>query len=311
MDPRRRARLILIVGVLLALVAGAGTFFVISGAQQAQPPPVIPTTDVLVAARDLQARTALVAADLKVAKVNADVAPPSALKAPADALGKILMVPVALNEPILPSKFAPPELAFTVFPEGEEVTADSPHYRIVQITVPDQQASGGVIQAGDLVDVMVVFPFDPAARLKLPTPDPLATPRPPPTPTPVPVPGQPTPSPTLPAVEDITPDTLAKIVLGPIEVLARTGEIYTFRVDAAMAERFVYMQTSGMIMHLLVRHPGDERVVTTEGAYFGSVYEEFIFPLPAKVGPTLPTPAPSPTAAPPPTPTPSPTPSPP
>jgi len=79
LDPRRRARLILIVGVLLALVAGALTFFAVSGAQQAQPPPVIPTVDVLVAARDIPARTALTAADVKIAKVNVDAAPPAAI----------------------------------------------------------------------------------------------------------------------------------------------------------------------------------------------------------------------------------------
>lgn len=294
MDPKRRARLILILGILLALGAGAGTFFFVSSAQQAQPPPVLPTTAIVVAVRDIPARTSLVAADIRVAQVNVGVAPPTALKTAQEAIGKVLNVPVAINEPILPSKFAPPEQAFTVFPPGEAVTAESPHYRVVQINVPDQQASGGVIRAGDKVDIMLVFPFDPNARLKLPTPDPNATPTPAPTPTPVPVPGRPTPVPTIPPVGDITADTIAKIILGPVEVLARAETIYTFRVDAEMAERFAYMASAGMQLHLLVRHPGDEREVGTQGAYFGTVYEHFGFPLPARVEPPSPGPSPAP-----------------
>ena len=46
---KRRARLILIIGMVLALFAGAGTFFYASSAQT-QTPTVIPTAPVLVAA---------------------------------------------------------------------------------------------------------------------------------------------------------------------------------------------------------------------------------------------------------------------
>ena len=52
---RRRARLILILGVVLALLAGGGTFLYASQSQTATAP-VIPTTPVLVAARDAVAQ---------------------------------------------------------------------------------------------------------------------------------------------------------------------------------------------------------------------------------------------------------------
>ena len=64
---RRRARLVLIVGVLIAILAGAGTFLLSSGTKSEVAAPVV-TTDVLVAARDLPPRTALAPADLKVQK---------------------------------------------------------------------------------------------------------------------------------------------------------------------------------------------------------------------------------------------------
>lgn len=265
MDPRRRARLILIFGVLLALIAGAGTFFVISGAQQAQPPPVLPTTDVLVATRDIPARTALIAADLRVAKVNVEAAPPTALKLPEDAIGKVLSAAVSINEPILPTKLAPAGRDFTVFPPNETFAPDSPSYRIMTITVPDNFAVGGVIEVGDLVDIMYVFPFDPVAFLDIEVPEE----------------GEEVP-------EDepvILPDTVAKVILGPVPILSRTAAVYTIRVDAPLAERLAYLLTAGGTMQFLLRAPGDDRAIATEGATFETVYETYRFPIPEKAQP--------------------------
>ena len=57
---RRRARLVLIVGILIAILAGAGTYVVSSGSQSQQAPPPVATTDVVVAARDVPARSAAI-----------------------------------------------------------------------------------------------------------------------------------------------------------------------------------------------------------------------------------------------------------
>jgi Flp pilus assembly protein CpaB len=292
MDPRRRARLLLIIGILLALGAGVGTFFYAQGSQAAAPPPPVPTVDILVAARAIPPKTALQPADVKIAKINADVAPPEAqtftaayVKDPKEAIGKVVLQGLSIGEPIFPSKFAPPERAFTVFPPGETVAPGSPHYRIVQLNVADANASGGIIQAGDHVDLMVVFPFDANAKLLLSPPPGLPTPSPTPVPTPVPAGQTPGPSASIPPGQRIVADTIAKIILGPMEVLARSGSVYTFRVDAAMVERFAYMQSAGIQIQLLVRAPGDDRVPQTTGAYFGTVYQQFKFPIPERVSP--------------------------
>ena len=71
---QRRARLVLIVGVLIAILAGAGTFLLSSGTKSEGTAPVI-TTDVLVAARDIAPRTALAPGDLKVQKFPVDFGP--------------------------------------------------------------------------------------------------------------------------------------------------------------------------------------------------------------------------------------------
>jgi Flp pilus assembly protein CpaB len=265
LDPKRRARLILIVGILVALVAGAGTFFVVSSAQQAQPPPVLPTTDILIAVRDIPARTQLAAADVKVAKVNVEVAPPTALKTPEEAIGKVLTSALSINEPILPTKFAAADRAFTVFPPTETFSPTAPAYRIMTITVPDNFAVGGILVTGDVVDVMYVFPFDPLAKLDIEVPEEGAPP----------VEGEPI----------FFADTVAKIILGPVPILSRNAAVYTIRVDAPLAERLAYIQAAGGTLQLLLRAPGDDRAVTTEGATFETVYGTYRFPVPEKAAP--------------------------
>src|SRR5438477_11713560 len=93
---KRRDRLILIIGVVLALFAGAGTFFYASSAQTVTPT-VIPTEHVLVAAREIPAKTTLTAADVKVVDYNADVKPAAALGRAEDAVGKITIQSIAVG----------------------------------------------------------------------------------------------------------------------------------------------------------------------------------------------------------------------
>ena len=294
MDQRRRARLFLILGVLLALGAGAFTFFYAQANQTASAPPPPPTVDILVAARELPARTALQPADVKVAKMNGDAAPPDPalrtltaayIKDPKEALtGKILIQPVSIGEPIFPAKFASAERAFTVFPPGESVAPGSPNYRIMTVNVPDGSAVGGILVPGDNVDIMYVFSFDPCTKLQIGTPQFQAQ-----------VcssggtgtalqgnlqaPGTPAPNTST----KYTQDTVAKIILGPMQILARAASVYTIRVDAALAERIAYIQAAGGTLSFLLRAPGDDRAVSTQGATFGSVYTQFKYPLPERV----------------------------
>lgn len=282
MDPKRRARFILILGVLLALITGAVTFVVVSGAQSAAPAAVVPTVDVLVAARDIPARTALTAADVKVAKFEQSYAPPAGLKDPKEVVGKILLQPVYVGQPIVAAEFAPTERAFTVFPPGEEVTPGSPAYRIMTINVADPSAVGGILVPGDNVDIMYVFQFDPCTKLQVGT-GALAG-----SACASAAPGAagaaPQGSTTTPQSK-VTSDTVAKIILGPVQILARAASVYTIRVDAALAERIAYIQAAGGSLQFLLRAPTDDRAANTTGATFSSVYQTFKFPIPERVAP--------------------------
>jgi len=256
---KRRARLILILGILLATAAGVGTVLAAQGSQTAAPP-VIETTPVLVAAREIPAKTTLTAADVKVQAYNVDAKPPAALVKPEDAIGKITLQAVGIGEPVTPTKFADPKNpAFVVVPASFLGTdgapkSDSPNFRAMSITVPDANAVGGAVQPGDIVDVLYALQFDPAKFIKSPKPENNA-------------------------------DFSVRIILERVTILAKTNSVYTIRTDAATAERIAYLQASGGQLSFLLRAPKDERAAGTAGVTFGAVQKEFKLPIPEKITP--------------------------
>jgi len=256
---RRRARLILIVGVALALVAGVGTFVYASGAKSDQPV-AVPTVAVLVAAREIPAKTTLTTADVKLQEFNLDAKPAAAMSDASEALGKITVQSISVGEPILPSKFSDPKLpGFVVMPasfigaDGAPV-ANSPNFRAMSITVPDSNAVGGTILAGDIVDMVFTLQFDPQTKLQRPTPQ-------------------------------QTTDFSAKIILERLPILAKLAAVYTIRVDAVTAERIAYLQSSGGQIAFLLRAPKDERASGSTGATFGDIYTNFRIKIPEKINP--------------------------
>jgi Flp pilus assembly protein CpaB len=256
---RRRARLILIVGVALALVAGVGTFVYASGAKSDQPV-AVPTVAVLVAAREIPAKTTLTTADVKLQEFNLDAKPAAAMSDAGEALGKITVQSISVGEPILPSKFSDPKLpgfvvmpASFIGPDGAPVV-NSPNFRAMSITVPDQNAVGGTVLPGDIVDLVFTLQFDPQTKLRQPTPQ-------------------------------QTTDFAAKIILERLPILARLTNTYTIRVDALTAERIAYLQSSGGQIAFLLRAPKDERASGSTGATFRDIYTNFRIPIPEKIVP--------------------------
>jgi pilus assembly protein CpaB len=257
---RRRARLVLIVGILIAILAGVGTYVLSSGSKAEGPAPVA-TTDVLVAARDLPARSALTGADVKVQKYPVELAPPTALAKPEDVVGKIVQQPIAAGEPILPGKFAAAgAVTFTVFPPNAQpapnapIPAGTPDYRVMSITVADASAVGGAIQVGDIVDLLYTFKFDPTLYFT----------------------GN---------DQNRISDFAAKVTLQNLPILARTGSVYTIRTDAQTAEQISYMIAAGGSLQFLLRAAQDQRQAATQGGTFGPVYKRFGYPIPLKVAP--------------------------
>jgi Flp pilus assembly protein CpaB len=255
---RRRARLVLIVGFLFALIAAAGSFFYTSSAKT-DTPVAIPTSDVVVAAREIPQRTAISASDLRVVKMNTDVVPPAAVRDSKEVVGKVTVQTISVGEPILPSKLAGSAAQpFTVFP-AEMIGANglpnpgTPAYRAMSITVADAEAAGGAIQPGDIVDLLYALNFDPTKYFLTPIPP------------------------------KNGPDISAHIIVERIPILTRNGAVYTIRVDAALAERIAYIQQAGGTIKFLLRAPKDDRASGATGATFKTVYPEFKFPVPEKI----------------------------
>ena len=141
-------------GVLIAVVAGVGTYLWASAERNA-PPTDVATVDVLVAARDIEARSALGSGDLKVVQLPRDVAPANALREAGSAVGLITTVPLSANEPVLPTKVARlgTEGIVAVLPPGQTVT-NSLAFRAMSVNIPDANAAGGLIVAGDHIDLL-------------------------------------------------------------------------------------------------------------------------------------------------------------
>jgi Flp pilus assembly protein CpaB len=257
---RRRARLVLIVGLLFALGAGATTFFVANTAKSEAPAP-IPTSSVVVAAREIPAKTQITSADLKLVKMNSEVVPPTALTNPQEVVGRITLTSISVGEPILPTKLGGPNGQFFVVIPADALTETgspkpgSQNYRAMSITVPDPQAAGGSIQPGDIVDVLFSFTFDPNKYLL--RPDPIKN----------------------------SSDVSARIILERVPILARTAAVYTIRTDATTAERIAYIQAAGGSLQLLLRGPKDDRATGTTGATFKSVQPIFKWEVPEKINP--------------------------
>lgn len=235
---RLLARILLGLGVLVAVLAAVGTYLY-AGAARTAPPSEVPMVDVLVAARDIEARSAIGANDVKVIRLPRDSAPASALRDAGPVSGMVTTVPLSANEPVLPAKIAQPGAGghIAVLPPGQTVS-NSPLFRAMSLNIPDSNAAGGLIVAGDHVDILY----------------------------------------TLNVAEATRNDFVGRIVIQDIPVLAKTVTVYTLRVDVTIAERIAALQASGGNLQLLLRAPGDARPAGTAGASFTAETQRILRP---------------------------------
>jgi len=222
---------LLAVGVALALAAAIATYY-LATTPRAEAPVSGPTVGVLVAARDIDARSALADGDLKIVQLPRDAAPANALRDKTTAVGRITTVALSANEPVLPAKMATPgaEGNIAVFPAGTQPGGTTPRYRAVSLNVPDANAAGGNIQAGDRIDILLSW--------------------------------------SAPSPDGKTTDAVSRIAIENVTVLAHTISVYTLRLDVDAAERLAALQAGGASVELLLRGPGDDRSSGSSGASY-------------------------------------------
>ena len=272
-DSSRRGKWIVAVGLLLALVAGGGAFFVVNQAQQQAGQAGVATTAVVVAARDIPARKVIDSTDLEVRQLPLNGTTAQGVYADGSKLiGLLAGTPILKGQPVYSNMLAGESqgTGFSILAPGETVSPDSPAWRAVSITVPDDRAVGGLLQPGASVDVFVTstitIPQDVLAEGKYFT------------------------------------DKSTKIVYQDMLILAKTATSYVLRASISVAEEISHLQASGAgAFSLALRPPQDLRDVDTStlGTTTTKIVARYGLPLPEWYGPgKAPAPTPFPTPVP-------------
>ena len=298
-DSSRRRTLVLIVGVLLAIAAGAAAFMLSSQGTE-EPEAVFPTRDVVVAADLITARTTIDGLQLAMRPVPIDDTNANAFTDRAQVQGQIAAIDILQFQPITPNMLASGTGMgqVQILKTSETVSPDSPIYRAVSLTVPADRAVGGLIAAGQRVDliatmpVAVAVPVDPLTGLAATNPE--------------------TGEPFTYGEESST-----KVMWLDVEILVRNpdSDLYIIRTDLQTAEEVAHAQNQGASFTMVLRPETDTRDVdrsaygeTTDTlvarynfrvpeSIDGLTYEQPInFPTPFPAEPYLsPAPIPSPT----------------
>lgn len=143
-----RQKIVVIFGIALLSAAGL-TWFLYANT-------VVPKQEkrqiVMVAARDLPVGTMLKRTDIRRVATNIRDLPKGALFTEKEALNRVLLYPVSVNEPLTLRKLSGPTTA-----EGVAATIE-PGYRAVSVQINDVSSVAGFIQPGSRVDVLYTRP---------------------------------------------------------------------------------------------------------------------------------------------------------
>ena len=252
---RRRSKVYIAVGVIIALVVGA-TVFVALNASVLTSSGEVPMRSVVVAIQDIPARKAVEEADVAVRSVVADATNESAFSSLEDVLGRVVGVPVATGQLVTPNLLASSTegQAFSILDFGSEFDPNGPDWRAVSLTVVDGNAVGGTLVPGQIVDLIVTMPLNPEV-------------------------GQ-TEEEAEAQTTTVVPGPSTKVTLQSVTILARTGAVYIVRADLETAEKIAELTAVGGSFTMALRPPEDDRTADTEGSTVDSLVEEFGFPVP-------------------------------
>jgi Flp pilus assembly protein CpaB len=263
-DPTRsRGRMFIIVGLVIALMAGGLAFValrsVISSAETPQ------TRSVVVAARAIAPAAVITDADVALRSVSADSTTTVALTRKEDAVGRVSAIGIVAGQVVMPGMLAsaasgdkiaiiPPDL----LAPGETLDPNAPAMRAISITVPDDRAVGGLIGVGQHVDIMVTI------MVEAPSADPN----------------------TGTGVFVSAPAT--NIGFQNVVILGKTATMYILRVDAQTGIEIEHLAASGAAQFsLALRSSADSRPIdpVNYGATTNQIIKDHDIPLPRTVTP--------------------------
>lgn len=253
-DNNRRGKFVIIVGVVLAIVAGGAAFYLINQAQQTASQGPAEKVKVVVAAQIIPARTPIQPAAIVLRELPLDPASQvGIIKDPAQLAGKVLAIPVAVGQPIYSNMIASSagQSGFSILGPNETVAPDSPAWRAISISIPDDRAVAGLLVAGQTIDIFMTATM------------------------------------TVPAANEpvgvFYSDMVTKITYQDMVILGRAGSQYILRTTVAVAEEINHMLATGTVQFSAALRP-DQDVryldVATLGATTNRILEKYGLPFP-------------------------------
>lgn len=277
-DPSRRGRYIVIIGVILAVVAGGAAFYLINQAQQQAGQQGLQRVAVVVALQTIPARKVIEAADVVVREVPIDETNAQGIvSTPDKVIGRVPAVTILAGQMVTTNLLASSAEGgqFSVLGPDETIGPDTPEWRAVSMTVPDDRAVGGLLTPNQTVDVFVT------ASINVLTDSEVGI-----------------------GEEGWYSDKSTKISYQNMVILAKAGTFYVLRAPIDVAEEISHLQASGTASFSLVLRPDvDTRQVDVSslGTTTNQVIIRYGLPIPVVFPPVegpVPTPAPTPEATP-------------
>lgn len=298
---RRNGRLLIVLGVTLALAAVALAVFALTGGEDddASTTPGVSQPDKIVvvrARRDIPAHTVLKADDVEEIQVPANQATPDSVQSVGEVIGFAYSVDLVEEQRLLRSNLEQPGLANEL----------APGTRAIAIPVDQNNMLGGLLRDDDRVDIVYTISVEllrilPTEPLELPEDlflrDIAIT---------LPPYGE-SPGPTYPypgeegsrfVITDIPEgDPQAKLILQNVRVIrvvsgdatgsggsqvSAGGSLVVLEVDAEQSELLTFMANYGRVQ-LVLRGPEDTETVATNGTNLEQLVNEYGFPYPKTV----------------------------
>ena len=173
-DTNRRGKFVIIVGVVLAIAAGAASFYLINQAQQTAGQGDLQKARSSSRCRSSPPARPILAAALEVREIVLDEASQVGIvKDPKELVGKVLAIPVAIGQPIYSNMIALTASGpggIEILGPDETIAPDSVAWRAISITIPDERAVAGMLAPGQTIDIFMTAQMnvsDPEGRLHL------------------------------------------------------------------------------------------------------------------------------------------------
>src|SRR6185295_1827741 len=131
-DDRRRGRIIIGLGLILAVVAGGAAFYLVNQANQQAGQGDLQKVPIVVAVRAIPARQAIVAEDVAVREVPLDATNENGVVTdPTQVIGRIPAVTILQNQPVTQNMLASSQAGdeFSILGPDESVGPDSAAWR--------------------------------------------------------------------------------------------------------------------------------------------------------------------------------------